>query len=115
MLSLVSFAVGVEIHIARCAAGGLLAKIDERGAAVGEAHQHESAAADIAGGGMRHGEREAHRDRGVDGVAAGLEHCDADIGRRGSCATTIACCPWTGWRASKCQPRELRRERRETA
>ena len=29
---------------------------------------------------MRHGQREAHGDRGVDGVAARLQHRDADIG-----------------------------------
>ncbi len=41
--------------------------------------QHETAAADIAGGRIGDGEREADRDRGVDRVAAFLQHGDADV------------------------------------
>ena len=40
--------------------------------------QHEAAAAQIAGARQRDGEREAHRDRGIDRVAAGAQHIDAD-------------------------------------
>ena len=43
--------------------GRALAEIDEGGAAVGEADEHEAAAADVAGGGMRDGEGEARRRR----------------------------------------------------
>ena len=44
-------------------------------------HQHEAAAADIAGLRMRHREREADRDRGVDCIAAGFENIDPHMGR----------------------------------
>ncbi len=44
-------------------------------------HQHEAAAADIAGLRMRHREREADRDRGIDCVAAGFENLHAHVGR----------------------------------
>ena len=60
--------------------GRALAKIDESGAAIGQAHQHESAAADVARGGMRHGQREAHRHGRVHRVAARFEHRDSGIG-----------------------------------
>ena len=55
-------------------------KIDERAAAVGETHQHEAAAAEIAGEGMRDGQRKADRHRRVHGVAAGFQHRDANVG-----------------------------------
>ena len=74
MLSRVGFAGGIQIHIARGFLGGALAEIDEGGAAVGQADQHESAAAQVARERMRDGEREADRDRGVHGVAAVLEN-----------------------------------------
>ncbi len=44
-------------------------------------HQHEAAAADVAGLRMRHRERESDRNRGIDRVAAGFEDIDADTGR----------------------------------
>ncbi len=54
-------------------------KIDEGGAAVGEANQHESTAADVAGLRVCHGERKPDRDRGVDGVATGAQNFQADV------------------------------------
>ena len=46
--------------------------------AFGEMDQHEAAAADVAGARIGNGHRKADRDRGVDRVAAALEHLDAD-------------------------------------
>ena len=71
-------------------AGRALAKIDERGAAVGETDQHESAAAQVPGVGMRHGQREADRDRRVHGVAAVFRTATPTSVARGSSATTMA-------------------------
>ena len=42
---------------------------------------HETAAADIAGARIGHRHGETDRDRGIDGIAAALEHIGADIGR----------------------------------
>ena len=73
-------AVGVgEVSLARSA----LAKINERRAAIGEAGQHESAAAQISREGMGDGEREAHGDCGVYRVASRFEDRNACIGREG--------------------------------
>ena len=67
----IGFALLVEEHVARHRGGRGLAIVDrDRLVARGEMHQHEAAAADIAGLRMRHGEREADRDRGIDRVAA---------------------------------------------
>ena len=44
-------------------------------------HQHEAAAADIAGLRMRHRQREADRDRGIDRVAALPQDLHADARR----------------------------------
>ena len=74
-------AVGPDIHIARGGGGCTLAVVEGDGAAVGEADEHETAAADIASEGMHDGECEAGGDGGVDGVAAALEHFEA--GERG--------------------------------
>ena len=49
--------------------------------ALGEMDQHEAAAADVAGARIGHRHREADRDRGIDRVAAALEHLDADARR----------------------------------
>ena len=43
---------------------------------------HEAAAADIAGARIGHRQREADRDRGVDGVAAALQNVGADARRQ---------------------------------
>ena len=45
-------------------------------------HQHEPAAAEIAGLRQRHREREADRDRRIDGVAAALQNVEADVRRK---------------------------------
>ena len=72
----------IQIHVARGFLGSALAKIDEGGTAVGETDQHESAAAQVSGVGMRHGERESDGDRGVHGIAAVLQDLDAHVGRQ---------------------------------
>ena len=79
----VALPVGVEVHVARGGQRGALAEIDESGAAVGEADQHEAAAADVARAGMGDGERESHRDRRIDGVAAVLENLQPGLRWRG--------------------------------
>ena len=60
--------------------GRLFTEIDEGGAAVGHADEHETAAADVSGGRMRDSQREADGHSGVHGVAAGFQHSDADVG-----------------------------------
>jgi hypothetical protein len=59
---------------------GLLAVVDEDVFAGVLVDEHESAAAKIAGEGVHHGESETDGDRGVDGVAAGLENLDTGVG-----------------------------------
>src|SRR6185437_1156496 len=56
--------------------------IVDRGVAValGEMDDHETAAADVAGARIGDREREADRDRRVDGIAATVENLDADAG-----------------------------------
>ena len=60
--------------------GRRLAEVDERRAAAGLAQQQEAAAADIARERMSDRQCESHRDRGVHGIAAGFQDCDADVG-----------------------------------
>jgi hypothetical protein len=74
-------ALGVEIHIFGGSGGSLFAKVDEVSFAVGEAEEHEAAAAEISGLGMNDGEGETGGHGGVNGVAAGVEHLDS--GTRG--------------------------------
>ena len=74
-------AVRPEIHVAGRGERRLFAEIEERLAAIGELHRHEAAAADIAGRRVDDGERIADRDRGIDRVAAALQHVDADARR----------------------------------
>ncbi len=74
-------ALGVEVHVVRGLCGGGLAEVDEGGASVGEADEHEAAAAEVAGEGMGDGEGEADSHGGIDGVATGFEDGDADVGR----------------------------------
>ena len=71
---------GVEVHVAGGGVGGALAEVDEGGAAVGEADEHEAAASDIARGGMSGGEGEGDGDSSVDGVAAGFEDGFTGVG-----------------------------------
>ncbi len=61
--------------------GSFLAVIDEGGLAGVIADQHESAAAQVAGGGMDDGQRKSGGDGGVDRVAALLQDLDTGIGR----------------------------------
>ena len=78
-LARIGLALLVEEHVARHRGRRGLAVVDrDRLVAAREMHQHEAAAADIAGLRMRDGEREADRDRGVDRVAACLQDLDAD-------------------------------------
>ena len=64
------FAVRPDVHVARRFLRRALAEIDECRAPIGETHQHETAAAEIARRWMRHRQRKAHRHRRVDRVAA---------------------------------------------
>jgi hypothetical protein len=74
-------ALRVEEHVRRRGERCDLAKIDEGLSAVRELHRHETAAAEIARGGVHHRERIANGDGGVDRVAAAREHVDADVRR----------------------------------
>src|SRR6201982_3824865 len=62
-------AARVQIHVVRGLARGFLAEIDERGAAIGKADEHEAAAPDISGKRMRDGESKADRYPDVHGVS----------------------------------------------
>ena len=73
-------AVRAEVHVAAGRCGRALAEIEEGGASIGEADQHESPAADVARRGMRDRQREPDRDGRIDGVAAGSQHCEAGLG-----------------------------------
>ncbi len=76
----VGLAGGVQKHVAAGAARRLLAVVDRHRLAGRRMHDHEAAAAEIAGLRQRHGEREADRHGGVDRIAAGFEHVHADLG-----------------------------------
>ncbi len=73
----------IKVHVARGLFGSALAKVDKSGPAIGEAHQHESAAAQVAGERMRNRERKTHSYRGVHGIAAVLQHRDTYVRRKG--------------------------------
>jgi hypothetical protein len=72
-------AVLVEVHVGRGGQRRLLAEVEEGLAAVGQLHGHEAAAAEVARGGVHHRQRIAHGHGRVDGIAAALEHVDADL------------------------------------
>ena len=55
----------VEVHRLRRGSRGDLAKVDRGALTAARPHEHETAAAQIAAGGMRH-RAEARRDRGID-------------------------------------------------
>ncbi len=80
MLSRVSLPLASRYMSCDADCGRALAEIDEGGAPIGQPHQHESAAADVARAGVRHGERKSHRNRGVDGVSARCENFQARLG-----------------------------------
>src|SRR5581483_8979654 len=73
-------AARVEIHVVRRFFGCAFAEIDEGGLAVGETDQHEAAAADVSGVGMRDGERKSDGDRSVDRIASVFQDLNADVG-----------------------------------
>ena len=52
----------------------------KRSASVGQADQHEATAADIARERVRHRQRQSHRDRGIDGIAAVFQYLQAGFG-----------------------------------
>ena len=80
-LTRIGFTLGIQVGLARGRGRRRLAIIDgELFFAIGEMDDHEAAAADVAGARIGHRHREADRDRGVDGIAAALEHLDADAG-----------------------------------
>ena len=71
-------AVRIQIHVARSSAWRLFTVVDEQIALavvrLGQMHQHEPAAADIARDRVHHGEREAGSDRRIHRVAALLQN-----------------------------------------
>ena len=72
----------VQEHVAKGVAARLLAIVDrDRLAALGVMDDHEAAAAEVAGARQGHGERERDGRRRVHGVAAVLQHLEADPGR----------------------------------
>jgi hypothetical protein len=89
-------AVLVEVHVGRGGQRRLLAEVEEGLAAVGQLHGHEAAAAQVARGGVHHRQRIAHGHGGVDGVAAALEHVDADLAGQVLRVTTMPCSAATG-------------------
>ena len=72
----------VQEHVAMGLEGGFLAVVVGDEFAVGQPDHHESAPAEVPGGGVRHRQREAHGDRGVDGIAALAHYADSDLGRK---------------------------------
>ncbi len=70
----------VQIHVTRSRARGLLTKIDEGGAAIGHADEHETAPANIAGERIRYRQGETDGDGGVNSITPSLKNRDANIG-----------------------------------
>ena len=70
---------GVEVHVGGCGERSLLAVVDENVFTGVLVDEHESSAAEVAGERVDHGESEADGDRGVDGVAAGLQNSNAGV------------------------------------
>ena len=82
-LERIGLAVGVEEHVlGRRGRRGLAVVDRDRLIKIGAMDQHEAAAADVARARQGDGEREADRDRRIDGVAAALEHVQPDARRR---------------------------------
>ena len=78
----IGLAALVEEHVVGRRGRRRLAIIDgDRLAALGEVHEHEAAAAEIARPRQGHGQGEADRHGRIDGVAAALEDLDADARR----------------------------------
>ena len=74
----------VDEHIARGGGWCRFAKIDDEavGAVARRHHEHVTAAADVAGRGVRDGQGKGGGDRRIDGVAAALERLQSDLRRR---------------------------------
>ena len=73
--------IGVEKHRRRRGGWRRLAVVDHDILIVlREMDHHEAAAAEVSGAWIGDGKREADRDRGVDRIAAAVEHLDADAG-----------------------------------
>ena len=82
-LERIGLAVGVEEHVlGRRGRRGLAVVDRDRFLKIRAMDQHEAAAADVARARQGDGEREADRDRRIDGVAAALEHVQPDARRR---------------------------------
>ena len=73
------FSVSVEIHIGSRTQGRFFAEVNEVRFAVGQAQQHEAAAAQIAGVGVDDSQCEASRDRRIHCVASCLQHLQTCI------------------------------------
>ena len=71
----------IEIHVAGRAAGRRLPVVERCDLAVAGADHHEAAAAEVAGLGVHHRQRESHRDGGVHRVAALAQDVPADLAR----------------------------------
>src|SRR5260370_4890242 len=72
-------AVFSDVHIAGGLTWSHFAIIEEGGFAVGQANQHESAAADVARGRLDHGKRESHSHRRIHRVTAALKDFDSRL------------------------------------
>ncbi len=71
--------IEIEIHIAGGFGGCGFAVIEEGGFAIGQAHEHESAATDVSSSGLDHGENERRSDSGIHGVAATFQDIHAGL------------------------------------
>jgi hypothetical protein len=74
------FALGVEVHVVGGGTGGLLAVVQRRAAAVGQAGDHEAAPADVPRRGVHHRQGEGNGDGGVHGGAPLVQDLDAHLG-----------------------------------
>jgi hypothetical protein len=74
-------AVGIEVHVARGARGRGLAVVERVHLPVAEPDHHESAAAEVAGLGMHHGEREANGHGRIDRVSPLAQDVPAHLAR----------------------------------
>ena len=70
----------VQIHVRRSGERRLFPEVDKGLASVGKLDGHEPAAAQIARGGIDHGERVADGYCGVDCIAAALQNADTHLG-----------------------------------
>src|SRR5216684_7384267 len=78
----VEFAVFSDVHVAGGLTWSHFAIIEEGGFAVGQANQHEAAAADVARGRLDHSKRESHSHRRIHRVTAALKDFDSCLGTK---------------------------------